>query len=283
MMQIRTTSVPGDPTGPNEDFVVAAGGLVAVLDGVSIPDGLDSGCIHGTAWYVHQLGKELVTQHDNDPSADLRGSLRDAITAVRQLHGAACDPDHPGAPQATLALLRARNDACDYLVLGDCSIVLDTGTTPSVVTDRRMLDFARDHRAHALSNSVVVGSADHADRIRALTTAKRRHVNQPDGYWIAAGNPTAAHHAIGGRVPLRGPDGLRQAALLTDGSSCVVDPYQLTTWTGLLNLLHADGPDAVVSLARCSEQGDPDGDRHPRPKTHDDATIAYCQFTTERS
>jgi hypothetical protein len=38
----------------------------------------------------------------------------------------------------------------------------------------------------------------------------------------------------------------------------------------------------VVSLARCSEQGDPDGDRYPRPKTHDDATIAYCQFTTER-
>jgi hypothetical protein len=51
-----------------------------------------------------------------------------------------------------------------------------------------------------------------------LTLAKRQHANRPGGYWIAAADPTAAHHAVRGNVALTGQHRLVRAALLTDGA-----------------------------------------------------------------
>lgn len=61
----------------------------------------------------------------------------------------------------------------------------------------------------------------------------------------------------------------------------MVDQYALTDWPGLLDLLHTHGPDRIVDLARCTEQSDPHGHTRPRPKLHDDATIAYCLLSPE--
>jgi hypothetical protein len=61
----------------------------------------------------------------------------------------------------------------------------------------------------------------------------------------------------------------------------VVDRYRLTDWAALLDLLHSNGPHHVIGLAREAELADPHGNARPRPKHHDDATIAYCAFTEE--
>jgi hypothetical protein len=114
-----------------------------------------------------------------------------------------------------------------------------------------------------------------------LNLAKRERANRPGGYWIAAADPAAAHHAVAGSVPLTGTDRLTRAALLTDGASCVVDQYALTDWLGLLDVLQSHGPHHVVELVRATELADPYGYQRPRPKHHDDATIAYCLFPQE--
>ena len=49
---------PGRPV--NEDYAFAVPGLVGVLDGVSDPVGLDTGCVHGTAWYVRRLAARII-------------------------------------------------------------------------------------------------------------------------------------------------------------------------------------------------------------------------------
>jgi hypothetical protein len=281
VIDVRLASVPGDPTRPNEDCFVSVPGMVAIFDGVSIPDSLDSGCRHGPAWYTRRLAASLTAWHATEPHADLSDLLAGAIGSVRDEHGGTCDLDHPGTPQSTLAVLRVAETTADYLVLCDSTLVLDQNREPRAVTDVRLRDTARSLRRLALAGVNPIGSTEQSARIRALTLAKRERANRPGGYWIAAADPGAAHHAVRGSVPLIGPERLTRAALLTDGASCVVDQYALTDWRGLLDMLHSHGPQHVVELLRTTELADPNGYERPRPKPHDDATIAYCAFPQE--
>ncbi|MFD0854554.1 integrase, partial [Actinomadura adrarensis] len=70
-------------------------------------------------------------------------------------------------------------------------------------------------------------------------------------------------------------DELRALALLSDGASRLADRFGLLTWSGLLDVLRGDGPDALIARTRAAERDDPDGRRWPRGKTHDDATAAF--------
>ena len=276
MTEVHAACVAGDPARPNEDSFVALPGLLAVLDGVSTPEGLDTGCRHGAAWYVARLAANVAAFRD----LELSDLLARAIESTRDDHGGTCDLDHPGTPQAAVAMLRVGSERCDYLVLGDCTIVLDRVGTVDAVTDRRMLDTARAQRRLAFVGPM--GSAEQSERIRALTLAKRAHVNRAGGYWIASTDPAAARHAVRGSVARTGPGRLSRAALMTDGVSCLVDTYRLTEWKGLLDLAEARGPDHVVALARSAEGADPQGCQRPRLKPHDDATIVYRTLPPER-
>jgi hypothetical protein len=281
VIDVRTASVSADPTKTNEDCYLSMPGLVAVFDGVSIPDGLESGCQHGPAWYTRRLAAGLAVAHASEPQAELSDLLAAAIAAVRDGHAGTCDLDHPGTPQSTVVAVRAGAAAVDYLVLCDSTLVLDHNGHTRAITDARLRDTAQSLRRLALAGASPIGSTEQAAHIRALTLAKRQHANRPGGYWIAAADPSAARHAVQGSTPLHGADRLTRAALLTDGASCVVDQYELTDWRGLLEILHTHGPHHVVDLARAAELADPNGYQRPRPKHHDDATIAYCLFDPE--
>src|SRR6266498_6148070 len=79
LIDVRLASLAGDPKKPNEDCFVSVPGLVAVFDGVSIPDSLDSGCLHSPAWYTRRLAASLTAWHATDPHADLPDILAAAI------------------------------------------------------------------------------------------------------------------------------------------------------------------------------------------------------------
>jgi hypothetical protein len=53
MMEVRLARVAA-PDRANEDYALAVGDLVAVFDGVTLREGIDSGCVHGPAWYVRR-------------------------------------------------------------------------------------------------------------------------------------------------------------------------------------------------------------------------------------
>ena len=279
LTDVRVACVEGHPARANEDSFVAHSGLLAVLDGVSTPEGLDTGCRHGTAWYAGRLAANLSAWHLSVPDIALSDLLARAIESVRDDHGGTCDLEHPGTPQAAVAALRIGPERCDYLVLGDCTIVLDRAGTVDAVADRRILGTARAQRDLALVGPI--GSAEKTERIRALTLAKRNHVNRPGGYWIAATDPAAAQQALRGSLPRTGLGRLTRAALMTDGVSCVVDTYRLTDWRGLLDLAGSRGPDHLVGLARSAEGADPAGAERPRLKAHDDATIVFRTLPPE--
>jgi hypothetical protein len=266
----------------NEDFAIAVPGLAGVFDGASLPVGLDSGCMHGPAWYVRQLAARLTAAYVRAREAPLTQHLAEAIEQVRRDHDGRCDLDHPGTPASTVCLLKEVGDRLEYLVLCDSPLVVDRGGDVQVVTDDRFTRAVADVRATVLTGQAAIGSDEHAERVRYAVMQRRAMTNQANGYWIAAANPEAAYQAITGTLPLTGPDRVRRAALLTDGAACAVEQYQLFDWHGLLAVLTERGPQELISRVRAVERVDSDGRQRPRYKRHDDATAVLCLFAQEQ-
>ncbi|MCI4063027.1 hypothetical protein MRQ36_10745 [Micromonospora sp. R77] len=272
MMRVRSASAPAPGRPENEDLVFRFGPLVGVLDGATVPDGFDTGCVHGPAWLVRHLAARIGLAVAARPAATLMSSLAAAILAVRADHGDACDLDHPGTPSATVCLLREGGEQVDYLVLCDSPLVLDAGGEVSVVSDDRLDTAMADLRRLAAE----LPGDDPAARFRRAVTAQRERMNRTHGYWAAATDPDAAYHALTGTLPLHGPGALRRAALLSDGASCAVEQFGLFDWAGLLDVTVAEGPAGLIDRVRSAERDHPD--RLRRFKRADDASVVLCEF-----
>ena len=272
-VEVVTEAAPG--RAANEDHAFHSGDLVGVLDGVTVPAGVDSGCVHGPAWYVRQLAGHL--ERTATGSRSLVDGLAAAIESVRVDHGGVCDPDHPNTPAASLALARVIGDRLEYLLLCDAYLVLDVGDRVEVVTDERFAVAVAGIRRAALTGAVI-GSAEQQEQVRWAALQRQRLTNHAGGYWIAAADPAAAYEAVTGSVPLTGAVRVRRAALLTDGASCAVDRYRLYDWRGLLDLVTDHGPARLIRDVRALEAADATGQARPRYKRHDDASVVLCRF-----
>ena len=273
-MQVTLASRRSPDAASNEDFIAATASVVVVIDGASVPPGLGTGCGHGTAWFARRLGTQLLallsTEADHSPA----DSLAQAITEVAGLHADTCDLGHPGSPSATVAILREQPEAVDYLVLGDTTVLLEEPAGIRVVTDDRLEQVAAVQ--HGAMHQHATGSTDHDRSFAELVTEQRRHRNHPDGFWVASTDPVAAQHALTDTVAR---DGLRRAAVLSDGATRLVDRFGLLDWPSFLGILAEQGPDAIIEQVRAAERSDPDGQRWPRGKRHDDASAAYCHLS----
>jgi hypothetical protein len=270
-IQFATRPSPRGGLLLGEDFVAATAHAVVVLDGVSVPAGMEIGCAHGTPWYVQQLGTRLLVKvgtesQDRTPLADL---LAESIAEVSALHADTCDLTHPGTPASTVAILRSFG-LVEYLVLSDSAVILETLQGLQVIQDSRV-----DATAVELAEVVLATATSdvtHAERRRAMIAERRAARNVPGGYWIASTDPEAAAHAVTGRVRH-----IRRAAVLTDGATRLHD-FGLATWGELLDTLDLHGPAEVIRQVRAAEDEDPTCTKWPRTKTYDDATAAFCRF-----
>ncbi|RKN17332.1 hypothetical protein D7147_21040 [Micromonospora musae] len=280
LMRVRSASAPAPGREVNEDVVFRFGSLVGVLDGATVPEGFDTGCVHGPEWYVRHLAARIGLAEAARPTASLMSNLAAAILAVRADHDGHCDLDHPGTPSSTVCLLREGGDQADYLVLCDSPLVLDAGGRISVVSDDR-LDRAMADLRETVAAVPAGAMADRLTRFRRAVGLQRERMNKTHGYWVAAADPDAAYHAVTGTVPLHGPGALRRAALLSDGASSAVEQFGLVDWPGLLDLVTTDGPGALIDQVRTAERDL--ADRLRRHKSVDDASVVLCEFGPGRS
>jgi hypothetical protein len=272
-VEVSFASRPGSMSRPNEDFVTASPSVAVVLDGLSAPPALGTGCVHGTPWFVAQLGTQVVSAATTARGEPLKDLVAGAITRVADSHANTCDLEHPGTPSSSLAVVREQDESVEYLLLFDSVILLDGPSGLTILTDRRVDAFAQhEHRA---TREQPIGSPAHQDRVQELVAAQRRHRNQPGGYWVAGAKPSAAYQAVTGSRPL---DQIRRAALLSDGVSCLVDLYAVVDWRELLDSMQRHGPAYAISRVREVEDADPIGARWPRYKRSDDATAAFCSL-----
>jgi hypothetical protein len=125
------------------------------------------------------------------------------------------------------------------------------------------------------ANRYPIGSADKQAALLRMKRAELEVRNRPGGYWIAAADPNVVTEALTGKVGL---DGLRRAAVLTDGGARIVRLFELLDWHELIDLLDDAGPGEVVRRIRAAEVADPEGRRWARNKRSYDATVVYASF-----
>jgi hypothetical protein len=277
-VEVSFASWPGSLSRANEDFVAASPSAAVVLDGLSAPSPLGTGCLHGTPWFVAQLGVQVMSAATTAGDELLQDLVASAIARVADSHANSCDLDHPGTPSSSLAVLREQDQRVEYLLLFDSVIVLDGPSGLGVVTDRRVDAFARQE--DLATREHPIGSPAHRERVQELVAAQRRHRNQPGGYWVAGAKPAAAYQAVTGSRP---HDQVDRAALLTDGVSCLVELYAAAGWPELLDSMQEHGPTHVISRVRELEDADPSGNRWPRYKRSDDATAAFSLLRHSRT
>lgn len=272
MIDAHIASWPGSPDKPNEDSFATVADLVVVADGATAPASLGTGCIHDPRWYSRELTARAATAHVHSPDADLADILSQAIQSTASAHKSTCNPLHPGTPSSTVAILRDRTLAIDWLVLGDATLVLETPNGLTAVCDDRL--FRTNHELRDAVLHTEANDPARPNRIAALVDAQRGFRNVEGGFWVAASDPNAAYKARRGTEVVE-PGSVWRAALLTDGASAAVDAYHLTDWKGLLDLLASSGPTAVLESVRKIEADDPTAKVYPRIKRSDDATVAY--------
>ncbi|WP_406305030.1 protein phosphatase 2C domain-containing protein [Streptomyces sp. NBC_00885] len=259
------------PGHENEDFVIASPDVAVVLDGAGIPDGLSTGCVHGVPWFVRQLGTDLH-RRATEQRTSLTECLADSIHHVSQLHASTCDLNDPMTPTATVAMARIRSESLEWLALSDSTIVISAWHGLQTVADHRVSDVTARQR---LNMAASLEGLTATDRRRKLVYAQRDVMNQADGYWVAAHDPKAAEEALTGSAPL---SDIKTVALLTDGAARPVDDFHEMTWPEAIQHLEAAGPQGLIDRARAMENADPDAQRWPRGKRHDDATAVLLRF-----
>jgi hypothetical protein len=262
-MEFHLATYPGRAEKANEDFAAATAEAAVLLDGAGIPEEFDKGCRHGVAWFTRTVGALVLAEATAGRA--LADAVAGAIRTTAGLHADTCDLDNPNTPSATLVAVRFTPHQVDYLVLGDSTLVLDSGAEePRAITDERFAEVSR--------RVVAEGAATRHQRHQARAALH----NTPGGYWTVSADPRAAHEAVTGSVPRTELAGL---ALLSDGATRLVDVFARETWRSTLDLLRDKGPAALLDQVRDAEYADPDRSRWPRSKTHDDATAVYWHST----
>jgi hypothetical protein len=256
-MRIETSTAPGVPGAPNEDFTAVAlpagghGGALVLLDGVTPPP--DNGdCVHSVPWFTARLGGALLELSVSRPDTPLTGCLSAAITRTADAHRDTCDLSHPLTPQATVVAVRWGAAEMEHLVLSD-SVLLVEGKDGAVTA---VLD-------------------DRIDRLRAEGRRVGPLRNLPGGFFTAAADPAVAGKAVTGSTPVAS---VRGFAALSDGAARGVEVFGTDDWASTFALLRKAGPEALLSRVRALESADASGVEVPRGKPFDDAAAILVEF-----
>ncbi|MCX5103656.1 protein phosphatase 2C domain-containing protein [Streptomyces sp. NBC_00439] len=272
---VSTGELPGG-NRPSEDRIHQAPAAVVVLDGVStVSDDEPRG-----GWYAQTLGEHLTAGLTDEPDADLRHLLETALAAMVHDHDLV-----PGAsPAATVSIVRHHGDRIDTLVLADSPVAAFTtsGQVHQVHDDRlaRLVADRPERAAYraALRSGRGFQNPEHRALLQQLRAHQLLHVNRdvPGGYWVAEAIPEAARHAVVRSWPAAD---IADILVMTDGASSGVEDYGLySNWEEMAHACRTQGPGNVVRSIHEAEAEDPDGQRWPRYKRHDDKALAHLRL-----
>jgi serine/threonine protein phosphatase PrpC len=260
-MTIQAATLAGGSN--NQDRYIVGDGFAAVLDGATSFAGDRS---HDPGWYAEQLGQALTVAVPANRS--LAEAVTDAIRTVRDAHHLRPET----TPTSTIALARWTADTVETYLLGDSfAVILRDDGTEELHDDDRLSAVAVAERAAYRSRLADGGGYDDAHRAQLLSlqAEQSQHRNRPGGYWIAGVEAEAGQHGIT-RSTAR--EQISAVVLASDGVALDRHPTA-NTWRDLYDEMQRDGAAAVLQRIHDAENTDPNGQRWPRAKIHDDKTI----------
>lgn len=266
-MILRCFTEPGAASKPNEDWCGFSKKIAVVLDGLTSPSELPTGCIHDVPWYVNGLGELLLSRSNVETS--LEQALYESIDEMNSRHQDTCDIRHPGTPSATVVIVRAESTILEYLVLSDSTLVVESGDQLTVISDKSVENVVKRHRQRV--GRTALGTTEHKEAVLSMVKAQQCLRNTSDGYWVASSNPEAARHSLTGTLSFT------RAVLASDGAACLVDNYRQETWDSFFSLVFTTGPESAIKAVRDFELNNADNSGGKRYKRSDDATLVTLE------
>lgn len=265
---ISTGQRPGSDDKPTQDRIFVIDRAVVMLDGASswTPQERDG------AWHAQKLGSRISDRLTDEPSADLRNVVAEAISDLARSYRL-----RPGsAPSSTVLIARWFGQRIEVLTLGDSTGVVFTRERDATrVYDERLDHVAAQERQAVRAHSHGYNSI-HNGLMVELQAAQRAQRNRVGGYWIAEAEAHAAHHAV---VQEWERDQVDAILLMTDGVAHGIDRYgDPVSWHAAREIVMARGVQALVDQVHAVEETDPDGIRWRRSKRHDDKSAALIEF-----
>nr|MDT0662862.1 protein phosphatase 2C domain-containing protein [Micromonospora sp. DSM 115978] len=264
-LSVACVAILAGGSKPSQDRIFTTANAAILLDGATSAHArrYDGG------WFADRLGRAIADRLTRAPNADLAAAATEAVAIVNRSVDLRIDK-----PSSTLAVARWTMDALDVLVLGDSPVVVyhPIGAT-TVVSDQRLQRVAREQRVRYLAGLTGGGGfgAEHRQVLQRLRTIEESVRNTPHGYWIAGSVPEAVQHAIQCRWALSEVDAV---LLASDGVSAGISKYrQPKDWAQVRSLIERDGAAALLRQIHDLESTDPDGQRWPRSKRHDDKAV----------
>lgn len=253
----------------NQDRYAHGDGWAFVLDGASSfateqPE-------HDGGWYAEHLKRALSKGLADNPERTTREIVEDAIRAVAELHGG----DSDSCPTSTIALARWDCEAVDAYVLGDSTAALILASGEEILSDARLANVASTFRDEYRARLSAGHGFDehHRELLEVLQAQQSSARNHADGYWIAGADPVAAWQGMNYTRPLAA---LQAVILATDGVAAGIRYGVFPTWTSL----SARDADDTLQAIHSAEEADPQAQRWPRSKLHDDKTALVINLTT---
>ncbi|NIH78004.1 hypothetical protein [Amycolatopsis viridis] len=225
--------------------------------------------------YADYLGRFLADALTVDPAADLQEILAGGIKAT----AAHYDLKAGESPSSTVTVARERDEHLDLLLLGDNTVILPGG---EILTDDRIdhldLEPRRKYRERLAAGHGF--DDEHHRLLRDLQTQQGKYRNKPGGYWIAETEPTAAREALSTTKRFTDTNWL---LLATDGA------FNTMQHLGLVDQLDYTNPRTSIQpsdiLKRChawESKADPNAEKLPRAKRHDDKALAFANPSPPR-
>lgn len=257
---------PKEPT-KNQDSYAHGPGWAAVADGASSWGPRRE---HDGGWYSQRLTDALARELNAAPTGpggeETFELVARAITEAGSAHNAADGP----CPFSTLSLLRWDDQELESYTLGDSYTVVfrdgEPDDDPWLYVDRRM-EVASADVINRFRERLIDGHGyddEHHELLLEFQATVVAARNTEGGFWTASDNPDAARRGYLHTLPT---SEVRAVLLASDGVVDMDDSKPV--WARFL------APSAAASLERVysEEAADPDGQKYPRSKRHDDKTL----------
>lgn len=258
----------------NEDYAAVGPSFAVLLDGASGITGTRALPHHSGSdaqWFSHFVGGRICGYLDADRG--VIDSIRLAVDDSRDFIGEYGVTENEDLfPSSTLVVVSVAGDWVDIVSLGDSPVFIGL-KDGSLVTmsdlriaelDQAAVDAMVDHSRGSVMTGVQKRAA-----VNDILLANRQLKNKPDVYWILDPSGVALEHLNLRQLPVEDVD---YVYAMSDGLERAFDLFGLADPATFLAKATRESFDELIVRLRAEERLDPDFDRYPRLKLHDDAS-----------
>lgn len=263
----------------NEDIIGLSPYGAWVLDGAT---GLNNKNLVSTEsdakWYVNWWNSYL---HENMKREDsLKEIIKDGIEEITEEYNKLIGDNKIEAidfPSCSCSILKFYEDKIEYLLLGDCTLLLDHNETVKILKDeticgldKKVFDFMeeiKDSRGMTLNEKKA--------KVMPIIIENRLKKNTEGGYWALEFSKDAVDNCVSGFIDLE--DEIK-IMMTSDGFSCGYDRYKIFDKDEMMKVAQVKGIDYIYRKVRKLEKDDEMAIEFPRFKIYDDSSCVYLDF-----